>query len=97
MPTRVTTGVIVQQTTVPTMRPLAFQWRYTFEEQVAIDIAENTHQSATVRAQLRILRQSLEKADYVDVSDPRTRQGVELHAALGLIAPNRVAEILAAP
>lgn len=97
MPTRVTTGVIVQQVEAPRLSRLAFRWRYTIEEQVAIDVAEKTHASATVRSTLAVLRMSLAEANDVDVSDPRTRQGVEYHAAVGLIAPSRVAEILAAP
>lgn len=79
------------------MRPLAFQWRYTLAEQVAISAAEESHEDATVRHTLRVLRQSLERADYIDVLDPRTIQGVQYHALLGLIAPERVGEILAAP
>lgn len=76
------------------VRPLAFRWRYTLAEQVAVEIAEQTHEDATVRATLRILRTSLEIGDYVDPRDPRTVLGVQYHAGLGLIAPERVAEIL---
>lgn len=79
------------------MRPLAFQWRYTLAEQVAISQAEESHADDTVRHTLRVLRQSLERADYVDVLDPRTVDGVQYHAALGLIAPERVSVILARP
>lgn len=75
---------------------LEFRWRYTLAEQVAIEIAEDTHADATVRATLRVLRQSLNEATDINVTDPRTVQGVQYHAALGLIAPARVAEILAA-
>ena len=35
--------------------------------------------------------------EHADVTDPRTVQGVQYHASIGLIAPARVAEILAAP
>ena len=97
MPTRISQGVIVQVTESPRLSRLAFRWRYTLEEQVAIDLAEKTHQSAPVRSTLAVLRMSLAEANDVDVTDPRTRQGVEYHAAVGLIAPARVAEILAAP
>ena len=74
---------------------LEFRWRYTLAEQVAIDVATNTHADATVRATLRVLSASLAEATEIDVTDPRTQQGVQYHAALGLIAAERVAEILA--
>lgn len=95
MPTRVTGGVIVQQVESPRLSRLAFRWRYTLAEQVAIDMAEESHPNVQARHTLRVLRMSLAEANDVDVTDPRTRQGVEFHASLGLIAPERVAEILA--
>lgn len=76
---------------------LEFRWRYTLAEQVAIEVAEREHVDVTVRATLAILRMSLAEATEIDVTDPRTVQGVQYHAAVGLIAPARVAEILAAP
>lgn len=76
---------------------LAFRWRYTLAEQVAIHRAETEHEDPEVRATLAILRLSLAEADDVDPTDPRTVQGVQYHASLGLIAPERVAEILTAP
>lgn len=80
--------------TPPTLSRLAFRWRYTVAEQVAIKVAETEHSDATVRATLAVLRESLAEATEVDVRDPRTVQGVQYHAAQGLIAPARVAEIL---
>ena len=79
----------------PKLTRLEFRWRYTLAEQVAIDAATNGHPDATVRATLRVLSASLAEATEIDVSDPRTQQGVQYHAALGLIAAERVAEILA--
>lgn len=76
---------------------LEFRWRYTLAEQIAIELAEEGHADATVRATLRVLRQSLAEATEIDVTDPRTQQGVQYHASVGLIDPARVAEILAAP
>lgn len=76
---------------------LEFRWRYTLAEQVAIEIAEESDPDPTVRATLRVLRQSLAEATDIDVTDPRTVQGVQYHAALGLIDAARVAEILADP
>lgn len=77
-----------------TLTRLQFRWRYTLAEQVALDVAEKTHADATVRSTLSILRQSLAEATEIDRTDPRTVQGVQYHAALGLIAPSRVTEIL---
>lgn len=76
---------------------LEFRWRYTLAEQIAIELAEAGDADATVRATLRVLRQSLAEATEIDVTDPRTQQGVQYHASIGLIAPSRVAEILATP
>jgi hypothetical protein len=87
--------VIPPPATPPRLSRLQFRWRYTLEEQIAIELAEATHPEATVRATLSILRQSLAEATDVDVADPRTQQGVQYHASLGLIAPERVAVILA--
>jgi hypothetical protein len=81
----------------PKLSRLAFRWRYTLAEQVAIARAEKEHASADVRATLEILRLSLAEADDVDVTDLRTVQGVQYHAGLGLIAAERVAQILATP
>lgn len=76
---------------------LAFRWRYTLAEQIAIDRATLEHPDPDVRSTLRILAASLAEAADVDVEDARTRQGVEYHATLGLIDPTRVPEILSAP
>jgi hypothetical protein len=73
---------------------LEFRWRYTLAEQIAIDVATTDHADATVRATLRVLAASLAEANDIDLTDPRTVQGVQYHEALGLIAPGRAAEIL---
>lgn len=82
---------------VPKLSRLAFRWRYTLAEQVAIQLREQTDEDPEVRATLAILRMSLAEAEDVDVTDPRTIDGVQYHASIGLIAPERVAQILAAP
>ena len=79
----------------PKLTRLEFRWRYTLAEQIAIETAMTTHADTTVRATLRVLSASLAEATEIDVTDPRTVQGVQYHAALGLIAADRVAEILA--
>lgn len=79
----------------PKLSKLAFRWRYTLAEQVGIELAERDHADATVRATLAVLRMSLAEATDIDVTDPRTIAGVQYHASVGLLAPERVAEILA--
>lgn len=79
----------------PKMSKLAFRWRYTLAEQVGIELAEREHEDSTVRATLAVLRMSLAEATDIDVTDPRTVAGVQYHASVGLIAPERVAQILA--
>ena len=83
----------------PTLRyvlsRLEFRWRYTLAEQLGIELAERTHETATVRATLAVLRQSLAESTEIDVRDPRTVQGVQYHASIGLIATDRVTQILA--
>lgn len=74
---------------------LEFRWRYTLTEQIAINVATDSHADETVRATLRVLAASLAEATEIDLTDPRTMQGVQYHEALGLIAPGRAAEILA--
>jgi hypothetical protein len=86
----------VIETPQPTLvvSKLAFRWRYTLAEQVAIARAEAEHPDPNMRATLRILRESLQEADEIRLDDPRTVQGVGLHAQLGLITEARAAEIL---
>lgn len=87
------TGAVIPDPT--TLTRLEFRWRYTLAEQIAIEVATATHADESVRATLRVLASSLSEATAIDVTDPRTQQGVGYHAALGLIAAERVAEILA--
>lgn len=80
-----------------TLTRLEFRWRYTAQEQAAIRRAIRSHVDEDVRDMLGVLADSLSEATEIDVTDPRTIAGVQYHAAVGLIAPTRVAEILAAP
>lgn len=79
------------------MSRLAFQSRYTVTEQVAIELAaDGTTPGFTPeqRATLRVLDRALQNATDVDLADPRTVQGVQMHAALGLLTAQRAAQIL---
>jgi hypothetical protein len=73
---------------------LQFRWRYTLAEQVAIKAAETDATDASVRATLAILRESLQEAAEISLTDPRTIAGVQYHASVGLITEARATEIL---
>jgi len=88
---------VIPSVPAPRLSRLAFRTRYTLAEQIAITRAETEAPDLTMRATLTILRQSLSDATDVDVTDPRTIMAVEYYATVGLLAPSRVAEILAAP
>lgn len=89
---------------------LEYQWRFTVEEQAALEVALDTFPDATVRGMLRVLDKSLSRVEDqtgVDVRDLRTIEGawyaVGVLAALGVVTNTegaivaRVAEILADP
>ena len=79
------------------MSRLAFQSRYTLAEQVGIEAAASGAAgtlTAQQRATLRVLERALATATDIDLADPRTVQGVQLHAQMGLITPQRAAQIL---
>lgn len=70
----------------PRLTKLAYSLRFTLEERIAIRSSEDP-----------IVQDSqhlLALAEYVDVTDPVTVQGVEYLESVGLIAPGRAAEIL---
>jgi hypothetical protein len=73
---------------------LAFRWRYTLDEQVAIAQAETGDPDPVVRATLRVLRESLQEATEIRLTDPRTIQGVQYHVSRGLLTPERAEAIL---
>lgn len=79
---------------VDEMSNTAFRWRYTVLEQRAIKRAEREHPSLDVRADLENMRESMLQTPRIRLSDPRTIAGVQLHASLGLITPQRAVEIL---
>lgn len=76
-------------THTPLMTRYTFLTRLTLDEHVAIEDAMPT---STL---LRVAKQRFDAASEVDVSLPETQQFVGLLAQLGLIAPERVAELLA--
>jgi hypothetical protein len=80
--------------------PLEFASRFTEDEQIALEIAEDSG-TPQVRAALRVISKNLVRAGEVRVDDPRTQRGVAISVdvlvSMGLVAPeNRDARIAAA-
>ncbi len=96
---------VVPETPTRRLTRLEFATRFTVEEQVAIEQATETHPDATMRATLRVMARSLDRANDVNVEDPRTILGAEtlvtLLVSLGVVdaedAETRLATILAVP
>lgn len=88
---------VIPATPPSVMSRLAFQSRYTVTEQVTIELAaDGTTAGFTPeqRATLRVLDRALQNATEIDLTDPRTVQGVQTHAALQLITAARATQIL---
>jgi hypothetical protein len=79
----------------PPLTRLGFMSRFTDAELVGIEVARQTAPDIQVRATLTVLKESWMAATIVDVTDPRTQQGVQLLVQMGLLAEARVPEILA--
>jgi len=80
-------------TTPPAVPPrvitkLAFMNRFTMEELAAIYTAAKTE------VMVEVFMDRLKLAEYVDVTDPQTRAGLQALAASGLLTEARVQEIL---
>jgi len=81
---------------------LAFDLRFTMEEQIAIDLASIDTPAApmeqrTQAAVLRIAKERARKATFIDLDDPITRDGVQFMEQAGLLAQGRALDILDAP
>lgn len=80
----------------------AFRARFTLPEKGAMEMAavDDPGAAAEVRknaADMRALLKDFDAARYIDLSDARTRQGVERLEAAALLDVGRAAEILDAP
>ena len=80
-------------TTPPAVPPrvitkLAFMNRFTMEELAAIYTAAKTE------VMVEVFMDRLKLAEYVDVTDPQTRAGLQALAASGLLTEARVQEVL---
>ena len=78
---------------------LDFRRRFTQEELITIEIACLDNPSAPMQqraqaAALRVMQAQVNTAEFIDLDDPLTRQGVEQLEAFGLLAEGRAAEIL---
>jgi hypothetical protein len=91
--------VAVMETTdqtniVPTLTRLGFMSRFTDVELVGIEVARMTAPDVVQRATLTVLKESWMAATEVDVTDPRTQQGVGLLVQMGLLTEERMHQIL---
>lgn len=83
----------------PPLTRLDFRRRFTVQEKVALDLASIDDPSADTQqremaAMLRVFLAEVSQAEYISLDDPDTIAGVNSLAQFGLIAQERVAEIL---
>jgi len=78
----------------PPLTRLGFMSRFTDAELVGIEIARMNGDEVQ-RATLTVLKESWMAATEVDVTDPRTQQGVGMLVQAGLLTAERAALILA--
>jgi hypothetical protein len=78
----------------PPLTRLGFMSRFTDAELVGIEVARQTAPEVEVRATLTVLKESWMAATEVDVTDPRTQQGVALLVQMGLLTESRMVDIL---
>lgn len=84
------------------MSKLAFRNRFTSTEKTAIELASLDDLTATMEvragsAALRVYKEDVAAAQYIDPNLPSTRNGVLALESFALIAPGRALEILDAP
>lgn len=63
---------------VTTMSKLTFASRWSLPEQVALDMAMEAHPDPEVRATIRVVQRTMDRATEVSVLDPRTVQGTDV-------------------
>jgi hypothetical protein len=80
----------------PPLTRLGFMSRFTNAELVGIEKARMNGDDDQ-KATLTVLKESWMAATEVDVTDPRTQEGVGLLEQYGLLAPGRAQAILAQP
>jgi hypothetical protein len=78
----------------PPLTRLGFMSRFTDAELVGIEVARQSAPDVQVRATLTVLKESWMAATEVDVTDPRTQQGVALLVQMGLLTEERMHQIL---
>jgi hypothetical protein len=75
-----------------------YRQRFTFQEQVAIENPElNTALQPTQIATVRTILSTFRDAQTVDLDDPITKQSLDVLVSFGLLAPERVNQILGIP
>jgi hypothetical protein len=79
---------------IPTLTRLQFMSRFTQDELIQIEYMRQYAETPLHRVQLSVLKETWMIAEFVDVTDPRTQQGMELLVQLGLLTEERMHEIL---
>ena len=84
-------GIIYDENSLPTycITKLEFMNRFTIQELATI---EGISASDPV---IRVLQRQQEIADFIDLQDPKTAEGIGYLASIGLITPERMTAILA--
>ena len=67
---------------------LEFRDRFTIEEQLTIRQAQFNDM------EVGLVYDNFQAAQFIDVTDPRVEQGIDLYIAKGLLAPERKAQLL---
>lgn len=80
----------------PPLTRLGFMSRFTDAELIGIELARMSGDELQA-AILTVLKESWMAATEIDVTDPRTQQGVAMLVEAGLLTPERAAVILAVP
>ena len=98
-PYTIITSEVVQEKPKIKIAKLAFRSRYTTEEKVALELASLDDPSANTSARalsavLRVYLQDLATAEFIDLNDDLTIQGVHYLEQIGIIKAGRSAEIL---
>lgn len=81
---------------------LAFRNRFTLAELATVDLASIDDPSAAMedrvrRATLRVFQTKVSEAQFIDLDDEQTQNGVWFLEQLGVIAPGRANEIINTP
>lgn len=78
----------------PPLTKIDFMKRFTDNELIGIEILRQTATDIQIRATLTVLKESWMVANDINISDPKTIQGIQILVSLGLLTSQRATEIL---